>query len=96
MDSKEETAKYQLIAKSQLKKIQKIFVRENYKEADANKREQDDFGKREKNLEEAKQIVIEEDKSLPEATKIKINQGLIWCLLVINLIASACELLFRK
>lgn len=75
VDAKDENKKYELIAKSQLKKVQKIWLRETYKEADAAKREKDDAEKRTKNLEEAKQIVITEDKSLPEAKKIKINQG---------------------
>lgn len=75
VDGKEDGVKYQLIAKAQQKKIQKIWVRECHKEADAAKKEKEDQEKREKNLEDAKQIIIEEDKSLPEAKKIKINEG---------------------
>lgn len=76
VDSKDENQKYELIAKSQLKKVQKIWLRESYKENDAANKEKEDAEKRAKNLEEAKQIIIKEDKSLPEAKKIKINQGL--------------------
>lgn len=75
VDGKDENVKYELIAKSQFKKIHKIWVRENYKQEDANKKELEDAEQRLKNLELAKKIVINEDKSLPEAKKIKINQG---------------------
>ncbi|CAH0559434.1 unnamed protein product [Brassicogethes aeneus] len=75
VDGKEEGVKYDVAAKSQLKKIQKIWMRENYKQADKSKREEDDAGKREKNMDEAKKIVIEEDKSLPEAKRIRIIEG---------------------
>lgn len=75
VDGKEDNMKYQPVAKAQLKKIQKIWIRECYKEADNVKKEKEDLEKRKKNLEEARQVVIEEDKSLPEAKKIKINIG---------------------
>lgn len=74
-DSKEEGKKYELAAKSQLKKIQKIWVREQYKSEEKQKKLQDDEDKRSKNLDEAKSIVIEQDKSLPEAALIKINRA---------------------
>ena len=74
-DSKEEGKKYELAAKSQLKKIQKIWVREQYKSESKQKKLQEDEEKRSKNLEEARAIVIEEDKSLPAAQLIKINQA---------------------
>lgn len=76
VDSKDESQKYELAAKSQLKKIQKIWVRENYKSAEKSKKEEEDAEKRLKNLEEAKKIVISEDKSLPEAKLIKIVDGI--------------------
>lgn len=79
VDGKEDGVKYQPIAKAQLKKVQKIWVRECHKEADAAKKEKEDQDKRAKNLEEAQQVVIEEDKSLPQAKRIKINQGLCFC-----------------
>lgn len=74
-DGKEDGIKYQPIAKAQLKKVQKIWARECYKEANAAKKEKEDQEKRTKNLEQAKQIVIEEDKTLSEAKRIKINEG---------------------
>lgn len=94
VDGKEEGVKYDVAAKSQLKKIQKIWVsvfynsiwtnifcdnyvqvRDQYKQADKNKQEQEDAERRTKNLEEAKKIVIQEDKSLPTAQRIKISDG---------------------
>lgn len=74
-DSKEEGSKYELAAKSQLKKVQKIWVREQYKKDDKQKKLQDDEEKRLKNLDEAKSITIEEDKNLPAPTLIKIKDG---------------------
>lgn len=73
VDGKE--AVFELASKSQLKKIQKIWVREQYKQADAAKKEEEDAAKRTKNLEEARKIVLKEDSSLPAAKRIKINQG---------------------
>jgi asparaginyl-tRNA synthetase len=55
-----------------LKKIQKIWVREQYKSSDKSKREEEDAEKRSKNLEEAKKIKICEDPSLPKAIQVKI------------------------
>lgn len=78
VDGKEEGVKYDVAAKSQLKKIQKIWVRENYKQADKTKKDEEDAEKREKNLEEAKKIVISEDASLPKAQRIKIVDGMYW------------------
>lgn len=75
VDGKEEGVKYEVAAKSQLKKIQKIWVRENYKSVEKSKKEEDDAEKRAKNLEEAKKYIITEDKSLPEAKKIRIFEG---------------------
>lgn len=75
VDSKEEGKKFDIAAKSQLKKIQKIWVRENYKAADKSKKEEEDAEKRLKNLEEAKNIKISEDPSLAKAKRIKISEG---------------------
>lgn len=68
--------KYEPASKSQLKKIQKIWVREQYKTEEKEKKLLEDEEKRLKNLEEAKTIVVEEDKTLPEAKQIKISQAL--------------------
>lgn len=77
VDSKDEKsdAKYEVAAKSQLKKIQKLWVRDNNKSADKSKREEGDALKRQQNLEEAKQIVIKEDPSWPTAIRIRIEKG---------------------
>ncbi|XP_012281903.1 asparagine--tRNA ligase, cytoplasmic [Orussus abietinus] len=75
-DSAEEGKKYEPASKSQLKKIQKIWVREQYKSEEKQKKLLEDEEKRLKNLEEAKSIVIEEDKTLSSATRIKINESL--------------------
>lgn len=74
-DSKTEGSKYEPAAKSQLKKVQKIWAREQQKNEDKQKKLQEDEEKRLKNLEEAKGIIIEEDKSLPAPTRIRISQG---------------------
>lgn len=75
VDAKEEGKKYDVVAKSQLKKIAKIWTRENYKAAEKAEAEADLNEKRVQNLEEAKKIIIEEDPSLPKAKKIKIVAG---------------------
>lgn len=74
-DSRENDKKYEPASKSQLKKVQKIWIREQHKNEEKEKKLLEDEEKRSKNLEEAKAIVIEEDKSLPEAKQIKINQA---------------------
>ncbi|XP_018400161.1 PREDICTED: asparagine--tRNA ligase, cytoplasmic [Cyphomyrmex costatus] len=75
-DSREGDKKYEPASKSQLKKIQKIWIREQYKKDEKEKKLLEDEEKRLKNFEEAKSIVIEEDKTLPEAKTIKIRQAL--------------------
>ncbi|XP_022330665.2 asparagine--tRNA ligase, cytoplasmic-like [Crassostrea virginica] len=75
VDSKKENEKYEVASKSQLKKITKLFVRDQHKKADTAAREAEDAERREKNLEEAKKIVIEEDKSLPAPKQIKIRDS---------------------
>ncbi|XP_055389274.1 asparagine--tRNA ligase, cytoplasmic [Condylostylus longicornis] len=67
--------KFEPAAKSQLKKIQKIWVRESYKSAEKEQREAEDIKKREQNLEEAKKIKISQDPSWPVAKRIKIIDG---------------------
>nr|XP_022330665.1 asparagine--tRNA ligase, cytoplasmic-like [Crassostrea virginica] len=75
VDSKKENEKYEVASKSQLKKITKLFVRDQHKKADTAAKEAEDAERREKNLEEAKKIVIEEDKSLPAPKQIKIRDS---------------------
>nr|QBH73681.1 aspartyl-tRNA synthetase [Thermobia domestica] len=74
VDSKEEGKKYDVAAKSQLKKIHKIWQREQYKTAEKAKKEEEDAEKRARNLEEAKKVQISEDPSLPKAKLLKIYQ----------------------
>ncbi|XP_063896406.1 asparagine--tRNA ligase, cytoplasmic [Helicoverpa armigera] len=75
VDAKDDTKVYEVAAKSQLKKIHKIWVREGYKAADKAKAEEDGNEKRQQNLEEAKKVVIKEDPSLPKATIVKISEA---------------------
>lgn len=77
VDSKDPLSveRFEIAAKSQLKKIQKLFVRECYKSADKEKREAEDTEKRLQNLEEAKKITITEDPSWPVAQRIRIFEG---------------------
>lgn len=74
-DSKQEGQVYDPVAKSQLKKVQKIWQREQYKKADLDEASKKDAERREKNLEEAKKITIENDASLPAPTKIKLRDA---------------------
>uniref|UniRef100_A0A1A9ZDG0 Asparagine--tRNA ligase N-terminal domain-containing protein n=1 Tax=Glossina pallidipes TaxID=7398 RepID=A0A1A9ZDG0_GLOPL len=78
VDSKDSDAieRYEVAAKSQLKKIQKIFVRESYKNVDREKRGAEEAEKRMQNLEEAKKVTIEEDPTWTKAEKIRIFEGL--------------------
>lgn len=73
LNGAEKGEKYEPASKSQLKKIHKIWAREESKNKEKGKRLADDEEKRTKNLEDAKAVKIEEDKSLPEAKRIKIN-----------------------
>ncbi|XP_070503845.1 asparagine--tRNA ligase, cytoplasmic [Chironomus tepperi] len=73
-DEKSESL-YEVVAKSQLKKIHKLWVRESNKSAEKSKKEADDAQKREQNLEEAKKIKISEDPSWQKSKLIRINQG---------------------
>ncbi|KDR11987.1 asparagine--tRNA ligase, cytoplasmic [Zootermopsis nevadensis] len=75
VDAKVEGEKYEPAAKSQLKKIQKIWTREVYKSTEKSNREDEDAIKRATNLEDAKKICIKEDISLPKAKLIKIVDG---------------------
>lgn len=77
VDAKDEKSElpYEVAAKSQLKKIQKLWARDNSKNADKAKREEEDAKKREQNLEEARKVVIEEDPAWEVAKAIKISKG---------------------
>lgn len=74
VDTKDpEKTGFDVIAKAQLKKMTKLFAQEKRKLEDQKKREAEKAAQHEKNLEEAKKITIEEDKSLPAAIRIKIR-----------------------
>lgn len=77
VDAKDEKCQspFESAAKSQLKKIQKIWAREVNKSAEKNKREEEDAHKREQNLEEARKIRITQDPSWAAAKLIRIDQG---------------------
>ncbi|XP_074649765.1 asparagine--tRNA ligase, cytoplasmic-like isoform X2 [Tubulanus polymorphus] len=75
VDGKSEGVDWELASKAQMKKMTKIWKRELAKAADREIKEAEDAERREKNLEEAKKIVIEEDKSLPQARLIKIRDS---------------------
>lgn len=77
VDSKDPKAEgsYEVAAKSQLKKIHKIFAREGHKNADKQRREAEDAEKRLENLEDARKIKIEENPNLPAARRIRISHG---------------------
>ena len=68
--------KYELVSKSQLKKVQKVWVREQYKSEEKQKKLLEDEEKRSKNLEEARALVIQEDSTLPPAIRIKIKDSI--------------------
>ncbi|XP_050353147.1 asparagine--tRNA ligase, cytoplasmic-like [Nymphalis io] len=72
VDSKEEGKQYDVAAKSQLKKITKIWSRECYKAVEKVKVDEENVEKRQQNLDEAKKIVLKEDPSLPKAKTVKI------------------------
>ncbi|KZC14326.1 Asparagine--tRNA ligase, cytoplasmic [Dufourea novaeangliae] len=75
-DSQENGKKYEIVSKSQLKKAQKIWIREQYKNEEKQKKLLEDEEKRLKNLEEAKTIVIKKDDTLAPATVIKIQKSI--------------------
>jgi len=64
-----------LIAKAQLKKATKFFAQQQQKSASSAAKEKEDAEARAKNMVEAKKITIQEDKSLPQALRIKIRDG---------------------
>ena len=67
--------KYEVVAKSQLKKMTKLWQQEVRKAAERAKKEAEAAEAQAKRAEEAKKITIEQDKSLPEAKKVRISQG---------------------
>lgn len=75
IDGKTEDKPFEEASQTQLKKVKKIWQREQYKKANKEAKEKEDALRREENLERAKEILIEQDSSLPPATKIKIRDS---------------------
>jgi len=75
VDAKEEGKKYEPVSQSQLKKVKKIWQREQHKSSDKQLKEAGDLERREKNLEDAKKVHFMEDPSLPQAQQIKIRDA---------------------
>uniref|UniRef100_A0A669D8T1 Asparaginyl-tRNA synthetase 1 n=1 Tax=Oreochromis niloticus TaxID=8128 RepID=A0A669D8T1_ORENI len=73
VDSQKEEERWAVISKTQMKNAKKAFNREQMKNDAKEKKEAEDNERREKNLEEAKKIVIKNDPSLPEA-EVKIHR----------------------
>lgn len=75
VDAKDENSaeKYEPISKAQLKKIRNFCDQEAKKEKQKRTKELEDAVRREKNIEEAKKIVITQDSSLPEPKIMKIK-----------------------
>ncbi|KAM5194661.1 asparagine--tRNA ligase, cytoplasmic [Mantella aurantiaca] len=74
VDSQKENERWDVISKTQLKNVKKLFNRELAKNEAKEKKEAEDNIRREKNLEEAKKIVIENDPNLPEPKTVKIRE----------------------
>ncbi|XP_012507184.1 PREDICTED: asparagine--tRNA ligase, cytoplasmic [Propithecus coquereli] len=72
VDSQKENERWDVISKSQMKNIRKMWHREQMKNESREKKEAEDNLRREKNLEEAKKITIKNDSSLPEAKCVSV------------------------
>uniref|UniRef100_A0A4W5RPH6 Asparagine--tRNA ligase, cytoplasmic n=1 Tax=Hucho hucho TaxID=62062 RepID=A0A4W5RPH6_9TELE len=66
VDSQKEGERWAVISKTQRKNVKKLFAREQMKSDSKDKKEAEDSERREKNLEGAKKVTIENDSSLPE------------------------------
>uniref|UniRef100_A0A673VSH8 Asparagine--tRNA ligase, cytoplasmic n=1 Tax=Suricata suricatta TaxID=37032 RepID=A0A673VSH8_SURSU len=73
IDSQKENERWDVISKSQMKNIKKMWHREQMKNESREKKEAEDNLRREKNLEEAKKVTIKNDPSLPEPQCVKIH-----------------------
>lgn len=73
VDAKDEksTERYEVVAKSQLKKLTKLFAADMRKNADKSQREQEDAKKREQNMEEARKIVLTNSGVAAKSIKIR-------------------------
>uniref|UniRef100_G1NCD4 Asparaginyl-tRNA synthetase 1 n=1 Tax=Meleagris gallopavo TaxID=9103 RepID=G1NCD4_MELGA len=73
VDSQKENERWAIISKSQMKNVKKLWHREQMKNEAKEKKEAEDLLRREKNLEEAKKVIIKNDPSLPEPKCVKIG-----------------------
>ncbi|RXN11307.1 asparagine--tRNA cytoplasmic [Labeo rohita] len=74
VDSQKDGERWAVISKTQMKNTKKLFNKEKMKNDSKDKKEAEDAERREKNLEEAKKIIIENDPSLPEPKTVKIDK----------------------
>lgn len=74
VDAKAEGERWELISKTQLKGVKKVWQREQMKQDAKDKKEAEDAVRREKNLEEAKKISIALDPSLPTPLQLKVAE----------------------
>uniref|UniRef100_A0A674AE72 Asparaginyl-tRNA synthetase 1 n=1 Tax=Salmo trutta TaxID=8032 RepID=A0A674AE72_SALTR len=74
VDSQKEGERWAVISKTQRKNVKKLFAREQMKSESKDKKEAEDSERREKNLDGAKKITIQNDSSLPEPKTVKIYQ----------------------
>lgn len=73
VDSQKENERWDVISKTQLKNVKKLWTREHMKNEAKEKKQAEDNLRREKNLEEARRIVVQNDPTLPEAVTAKIR-----------------------
>lgn len=73
VDSQKENERWDVISKSQMKNIKKMWQRELMKNDTWEKTKAEDNLQREKNLEEAENIIIKYDPNLTEPARVKIS-----------------------
>ncbi|KAK7103434.1 asparagine--tRNA ligase, cytoplasmic-like [Littorina saxatilis] len=73
VDSKVEGQRYELVAKAHIKKLLKVWKKDQSADPDTESKLAEDADRREKNLEEAKKVVITPDPTLPAPKQIKIR-----------------------
>lgn len=73
VDSQKENERWDVISKTQLKNVKKLWTREQMKNEAKEKKQAEDNLRREKNLEEARRIIVQNDPTLPEAVTAKIR-----------------------
>ncbi|KAL4660459.1 asparagine-tRNA ligase, cytoplasmic-like [Arapaima gigas] len=74
VDSQKEGERWAVISKTQKKNLKKQWNKEQMRNESKNKKEVEDADRREKNLEEAKKIIIRDDPNLPQPQTVKIHQ----------------------